>query len=230
MGNKRTYRSTPEPRFVKRALETASGKNIDDAISKFDKITYNSDTNTVEIGSNLYVNGDLIVEGADKSIFRGAVSFLAPINVNGELQFSINASILLNDNAEYDFIDDNGRTAHLSIGEDYQEGNILTDTNTKTLFGNQNIYGSGNIDLYRHQLKVKVGENAVYFVITSSSNLKVTSLQDLTTVTKATNGYFTLAMRPGETNDILLVTYNNNVWGSSIGAITAITEDVVTTM
>lgn len=33
MGNKRTYRSTPEPRFVKRALETASGKNIDDAIA-----------------------------------------------------------------------------------------------------------------------------------------------------------------------------------------------------
>ena len=33
MGNKRTYRSVPEARFVKRALETASGKNIDDAIA-----------------------------------------------------------------------------------------------------------------------------------------------------------------------------------------------------
>ena len=59
MGNKRTYRSVPEARFVKRAAETASGKNIDDAISKFDKITYNSDTNTYEISGNLYVEGEI---------------------------------------------------------------------------------------------------------------------------------------------------------------------------
>ena len=82
-------------------------------------------------------------------------------------------------------------------------------------------------NLYRHQLKVMVGGNAVYFVIISSSNLTINSLQDLTTVTKATNGYFTLAIHPGETNDSLLITYNNNVWGSSIGAITKITEDKV---
>ena len=115
-------------------------------------------------------------------------------------------------------------TAHLHQVAAAEE--ILTDQNVKTLFGNS-LYGTGNIDLYRHQLKVKVGGNAVYFVITSSSNLKIASLQDLTTVTKATNGYFTLALRPGETNDPLLVTYNNNKWGSSIGAITEITEDVV---
>lgn len=38
MGNKRTYRSVPEARFVKRALETASGKNIDDAIANIGRI------------------------------------------------------------------------------------------------------------------------------------------------------------------------------------------------
>lgn len=107
---------------------------------------------------------------------------------------------------------------------------MLTNLDIKTIFGNQSIVGSGNIDLYRHQLKVKVGGSVVYFVITSSSSLKIDSLQDLTTVTKATNGYFTLAIHPGETNEAILVTYNNNVWGSSIGAITAITEDVVTTL
>ena len=48
MGNKRTYRSVPEARFVKRALETASGKNIDDAIANIGKIIKPGDKFTSE--------------------------------------------------------------------------------------------------------------------------------------------------------------------------------------
>lgn len=146
---------------------------------------------------------------------------------NSSLTFSFeqgNALVIKNENATGIYFDDFDES-----GEFYK---VATSKNLKTVFGKSIMKdpeqpGNNNIDLYRHQLKVKVGGNVVYFVITSSSNLKVTSLQDLTTVTKATNGYFTLAIHPGETNDPLLVTYNNNTWGSSIGAITAITEDKV---
>ena len=66
---------------------------------------------------------------------------------------------------------------------------LLSADNVKTLFGNQSIIGQGNIDLYRHQLQCEISEdsNAFLFEIISSNNLKIDSLQDLTTVTKATN-------------------------------------------
>ena len=48
MGNKRTYRSVPEARFVKRAAETASGKNIDDAIKNVGRILKPADKFTSE--------------------------------------------------------------------------------------------------------------------------------------------------------------------------------------
>lgn len=66
---------------------------------------------------------------------------------------------------------------------------FLSEDNVKTLFGNQSIIGQGNIDLYRHQLECEINEdsNTFLFEIISSNNLKIDSLQDLTTVTKATN-------------------------------------------
>lgn len=190
--------------------------------------SYNSSTNTFEIGSDLYVNGIIKSQDAIMLYNDTCLTFYAE-NENGEdITISplfgyddtvVQLSFIYNlpDGAE-------SYSAYLNLDK---TSNILTDKNTKTLFGNQSIYGSGNIDLYRHQLKVKVGGSVVYFVITSSSNLTIASLQNLTTVTKATNGYFTLAIRPGETNEPLLVTYNNNKWGSSIGDITEITEDKV---
>lgn len=56
--------------------------------------------------------------------------------------------------------------------------------NVKTLFG-QSIYGSGNIDLYKHNLHI-VGTTAektdMYCQIISSSNLNIDSLTDLQTI------------------------------------------------
>lgn len=196
--------------------------------------SYNSSTNTFEIGTNLHVNGRIITQDAIMLYDDTQITFyldkengeditISPMFSYGEGITQLSFRYNLPDGAET-------YSAYLNLE---RTSNILTDKNTKKLFGNQSIFtedGKGSIDLYRHQLKVKVGGSAVYFVITSSSNLKVTSLQDLTTVTKATNGYFTLAIRPGETNESVLVTYNNNKWGSSLGAITEITEDVVTTI
>lgn len=56
----------------------------------------------------------------------------------------------------------------------------------KTLFGNQNIHGSGNIDLYRHNIHISAGVSGfgaeIYFTYYSSKNLQVDSLTDLKTL------------------------------------------------
>lgn len=67
-------------------------------------------------------------------------------------------------------------------------GTLVTDASFKTLFGNQNIVGSGNIDLYNHFITIimqtaKIGKHAKAFVKrTSSNNLEVNSLTDLKTL------------------------------------------------
>ena len=71
-------------------------------------------------------------------------------------------------------------TSHLL----YADGPI---GNVKTLFGNQqSIYGSGNIDLYKHNLHISdelsTGLTEIYCQIISSSNLNIDSLADLQTI------------------------------------------------
>lgn len=67
-------------------------------------------------------------------------------------------------------------------------GTMTTNNSFKTLFGNQNIVGSGNIDLYNHFITIimqtaKIGKHAKAFVKrTSSNNLEVNSLTDLKTL------------------------------------------------
>lgn len=61
-----------------------------------------------------------------------------------------------------------------------------TKGNVKTLFGNQSIYGSGNIDLYRHNLVItatasNISAIKVLIMFPSSSNTKVETLTDLYT-------------------------------------------------
>ena len=57
--------------------------------------------------------------------------------------------------------------------------NTEVPTKTKTLFGNQSIVGTGNIDLYCHNISFS---DKVYFTATSSNNLQIDSLTDLQTV------------------------------------------------
>lgn len=62
----------------------------------------------------------------------------------------------------------------------------LVNIPLKTLFGNQNIHGTGNIDLYRHNIRIKVSVSGfgaeIYFTYYSSNNLQVDSLTDLKTL------------------------------------------------
>lgn len=52
----------------------------------------------------------------------------------------------------------------------------------KTLFGNQNVAGTGNIDLYEHDIQITGTNIDVICTIYSSKNVKIDSLTDLKTV------------------------------------------------
>lgn len=75
-----------------------------------------------------------------------------------------------------------------TINKQYLEANALTANNVKTLFGNQSIIGSGNIDLYFHSIQINgyrgaaQNEIIIRFNIISSNNLNCDSLTDLDTI------------------------------------------------
>lgn len=109
---------------------------------------------------------------------------------------------------------------------------LMSEDNVKTLFGDQSIIGTGNIDLYRHYLKA----NRVYFTIYSSNKLNVDTPQDLTTILKASNGAFITGIYHNGTEVLAksaLITYENNVWytyydGGTKTPITTLTDIVET--
>ena len=72
-------------------------------------------------------------------------------------------------------------------------GTMTTNNSFKTLFGNQNIVGSGNIDLYQHIITILLNDGtktaAIIVSKISSSNLQVDSLTDLKTLFGATFTY-----------------------------------------
>ena len=63
---------------------------------------------------------------------------------------------------------------------------LLTDKNVKTLFGDKSIVGTGNIDLYRHNICfTSTDPNKIVkfrFIVISSKNVIVDSLADLKTL------------------------------------------------
>ena len=55
--------------------------------------------------------------------------------------------------------------------------------NVKTLFGNQSVYGSGNIDLYRHNITIKINKQGaqkawISTILISSSNTQIGNITD----------------------------------------------------
>lgn len=75
-------------------------------------------------------------------------------------------------------------------GTNIKAADVMTTGNVKTLFGNQSIVGTGNIDLYKHQVKLVIDgllnnveyTGNAYIDIISSNNLTVDSLTDLKTL------------------------------------------------
>lgn len=74
--------------------------------------------------------------------------------------------------------------------------NLLSDKTLKTLFG-QKIYskdGTGNIDLYAHDITITKGTGKAFLTVYSSKNTNIDSLDDLKTIagntfTKSCTGY-----------------------------------------
>ena len=69
---------------------------------------------------------------------------------------------------------------------EYQK--ILTDKTLKTIFG-QSIYsryGTGNIDLYAHDITITKGTGKAFLTVYSSKNTNIDSLDDLKTIAGAT--------------------------------------------
>lgn len=90
---------------------------------------------------------------------------------------------------------------------------LLASNYVKTLFGNQSIVGSGNIDLYRHSVRaVEKADIPDYghcdFNIISSKNLKIDSLTDLKTILGNTFRYPAFGQGGGNTYLILGITEN----------------------
>lgn len=87
----------------------------------------------------------------------------------------------------------------------------------KTIFGEQNILGEGNIDLFNHFITL----NGKWYVnLQSSNNLKCDSIQDLTTITKAKNG---TKIAVADT----YITYNGSIWKTADGtSISTVTDEV----
>lgn len=69
---------------------------------------------------------------------------------------------------------------------------LLADSNVKTLFGNQSIVGTGNIDLYRHNVQIRQGttgsERYIYTSLYSSKNTPIDSIADLKTTLNLSAG------------------------------------------
>ena len=63
---------------------------------------------------------------------------------------------------------------------------ILTDRNVKTLFGGKSIYGTGNIDLYVHDITITKGTGKAFLTVYSSKNTNIDSLDNLKTIAGAT--------------------------------------------
>ena len=91
-----------------------------------------------------------------------------------------NQSYLYPDNIQYWDYEGNQYTLAFPL----ENGILTTDGSFKTLFGNKNIVGSGNIDLYQHNIKFSALSAGVFifFTIISSNNIVVDSLTDLKTL------------------------------------------------
>lgn len=109
---------------------------------------------------------------------------------------------------------------------------FISEDNVKTLFGDQSIIGTGNIDLYNHQLLIN---DDCYFNIISSNGLPIDSIQDLTTVLKPTtkNIYYFGNQKATLTAGSLEYDKTTNTWkyrivGGELTLVSNVSDVVIT--
>lgn len=121
---------------------------------------------------SLYVDGSLV---ANNLYLYETIDFPG----SASLKYSEEDSEFIFSNAETEF------SAHLPLS--HAEEEILTDKSVKTLFGNQSIVGTGNIDLYVHYIEILTDDDITFYGCAYSS-IKTNASgvgQGLTTLFKA---------------------------------------------
>lgn len=147
-------------------------------------------------------NGISIDKQANAEKVEVKIDPTADIECHGLIVFStgpsVKPSIKLNPlSSQIEYVEA-GNTSPKYASLPAKSGQLMTTNNVKTLFGNKSIVGSGNIDLYNHDITIKgtdAGIDGVYEVHvfkTSSNNLKVDSLTDLKTLLGNTFKYWNL--------------------------------------
>lgn len=146
---------------------------------------------------NVTSKGVLITDTYNNTLFIGTI-------------FDDNTMQLINFyNNQADIIDINiANDKELNITKEKET--FISEDNVKTLFG-QDITGTGDINLYRHQIFLTSNTTVVTIEILSSNNLKVDSAQDLTTLTNAYAGMEFTGL-DSNTNKTYVVSYNGALW------------------
>lgn len=134
-------------------------------------------TNLIQIGTN-----DSPVDASGSyTIFEGHVHEIHSTESSQQESFFINLPSSENGTGYYSYLLPSG------------SGILTDDSSFKTLFGNQNIVGNGNIDLYQHTITILLNDGtktaAIIVSKISSSNLQVDSLTDFKTLFGATFTY-----------------------------------------
>lgn len=147
---------------------------------------------------NITSKGVLITDTYNNALFIGAI-------------FDDNSMQLINFYSnQADIIDINiANDNELNITKETET--FISEDNVKTLFGNQSIIGTGNIDLYRHQIYLTSNTTVVTIEILSSNKLKVDNAQDLTALTNAYAGMEFTGL-DSNTNKTYVVSYNGTIW------------------
>lgn len=110
-------------------------------------------------------------------------------------------------------------TTTLPVAYAGQDAIILTNKNTKTLFRNQSIMGSGNIDLYRHVIHIQCYNNHGrvdgYVMLISSRGVKIDSLTKLFTAMSdyAGNEYPANGNGNGDYSNAIIITIDPSSTG-----------------
>ena len=175
-----------------------------------------SDTISIDLDQ---ANNKLVFKVDPKANLKGN-SFTAE-NVSGSVTQSTKLSY-----DGYITITNPAGTKMFSIPWNYGAGSLLTDKSVKTLFG-KSIFGSGNINLYRHNICFTSTDQdkmvKIRFIVPSSNNINVNSLANLKTLLGNT---FTYPVNGG-TGDNKSV-YEITETGYKAGATPYVLYDTVT--
>lgn len=198
---------------------------------------YESSTNTLEVGTDLYVDGSIKSQDeivlyndtqltfyVDKENSDGII--ISPLFGDTETVTQLSFNYTLPDDTET-------YTAYLNLDK---TSNILTNKNVKTLFGNQTLYGTGNIDLYVHYLQIIADSKFYNGVMFSSSNTAATGTgQGLTTLFKATpdTSLDCIILSDIDHNTVGLLKWSGDIWQIQLAndnfvTVTSVTDRVET--